>query len=69
MTDVFCHAPQTRHMECHPVRHVYRVDIRGVWPSSWMTHRAHSEAVSCDYMDSELAYTVHASICGVIGLR
>ena len=44
-------------MECHPVRHVYRVDIREVWPSSWMTHGAHSEAVSCDYMGSELAYT------------
>ena len=44
-------------MECHPVRHVYRVHIREVWPSSWMTLGAHSEAVSCDYMASELAYT------------
>ena len=43
-------------MECHPVRHDYIVDIREVWPSSWMTHGAHSEAVSCDYMGSELAY-------------
>ena len=27
-------------MECHLVQHVYRVDIREVWPSNWMTHRA-----------------------------
>ena len=51
------HSP--RHMECNPVRHIYRVDIREVWPSSWMTHGAHSEAVSCDYtiMGSELVDT------------
>ena len=42
-------------MECHSVRHIYRVDIREVWPSSWVTHGAQYEAVSCDYMDSKLA--------------
>ena len=51
-----CNAPQPRHMECHSVKHVYIVDIREVWPSSWMTHGAQYEAVSCDYIGSELAY-------------
>ena len=32
-----------------------------VRPSNWRTHRAHSEAVSCD--------CIHAASCGVIGLR
>ena len=32
-----------------------------VRPSNWRTHKAHSEAVSCD--------CIHAASCGVIGLR
>ena len=40
---------------------MYRVDIRGGWPSSWILHGAHSEAVSCDYVGSELAYMQSAA--------